>query len=185
MARPVTISDEQIIEAARALVTEHGAMATAQQIAARANVSEGTVFRRFRTKTELLQTVLGVEPPQLTAPFDALLGRVGKGSPIDNLREAGRAFGDLRWRVESLSAARRTRAPGLPLGGRDTKEKITRSVEAYLMEEVARGRVLPLDAGLFATTFVSVLFGLELSPGRESMIDGVVGLLFRDLAPTG
>lgn len=53
MSRPVTISDEVILEAARALFTEKGPRATTAEIAARARVSEGILFKRFGTKAAL------------------------------------------------------------------------------------------------------------------------------------
>jgi AcrR family transcriptional regulator len=53
MARPVSISDEQILDAARALFTEKGPRATTAEIAERAGVSEGTLFKRFGNKAGL------------------------------------------------------------------------------------------------------------------------------------
>jgi AcrR family transcriptional regulator len=53
MSRPVTISDDTILEAARALFTEKGPRATTAEIAARAGVSEGILFKRFGSKAAL------------------------------------------------------------------------------------------------------------------------------------
>ncbi len=53
MSRPITISDDTILEAARALFTEKGPRATTAEIAARAGVSEGIVFKRFGSKAAL------------------------------------------------------------------------------------------------------------------------------------
>jgi AcrR family transcriptional regulator len=53
MARPVSIPDDQIHEAARAVFTEKGPRATSAEIAARAGVSEGTLFKRFGSKAGL------------------------------------------------------------------------------------------------------------------------------------
>ncbi|HEU4578002.1 MAG TPA: helix-turn-helix domain-containing protein [Polyangiaceae bacterium] len=53
MARPVSIPDEQILEAARAVFTEKGPRATTAEIAARAGVSEGILFKRFGNKAGL------------------------------------------------------------------------------------------------------------------------------------
>jgi AcrR family transcriptional regulator len=53
MSRPVTISDETILKAARALFTEKGPRATTAEIAERAGVSEGILFKRFGTKAGL------------------------------------------------------------------------------------------------------------------------------------
>ncbi len=53
MARPITISEDTILEAARALFTAKGPRATTAQIAARAGVSEGTLFKRYGSKAAL------------------------------------------------------------------------------------------------------------------------------------
>ena len=53
MPRPVTISNDTILEAARALFTEKGPRATTAEIAARAGVSGGILFKRFGSKAGL------------------------------------------------------------------------------------------------------------------------------------
>lgn len=53
MARPVTITDEQILEAAQSVLLEQGLDATTQSIAQHAGISEGTIFKRFKTKENL------------------------------------------------------------------------------------------------------------------------------------
>jgi AcrR family transcriptional regulator len=53
MSRPITISDDTLLEAARALFTEKGPRATTAEIAARAGVSEGILFKRFGNKAGL------------------------------------------------------------------------------------------------------------------------------------
>jgi AcrR family transcriptional regulator len=58
MARPVTISDQVILDAARALFVEKGPHATTAEIAARAGVSEGILFKRFGSKGALLKAAM-------------------------------------------------------------------------------------------------------------------------------
>ncbi|MEM1349664.1 MAG: TetR/AcrR family transcriptional regulator [Myxococcota bacterium] len=53
MPRPRTITDEQILEAAREVFMERGLEATTAEIAERAGVSEGSIFKRFATKDHL------------------------------------------------------------------------------------------------------------------------------------
>jgi AcrR family transcriptional regulator len=53
MARPVSISDDTILEAARALFVEKGPRATTAEIAQRAGVSEGILFKRYGNKAAL------------------------------------------------------------------------------------------------------------------------------------
>lgn len=58
MARPVKIADDTILEAARALFSEKGPHATTAEIAARAGVSEGILFKRFGNKGALLTAAM-------------------------------------------------------------------------------------------------------------------------------
>lgn len=53
MARAPTISDDQILEAARSLFLEQGFKASTAAIAKAAGVSEGTIFKRFPNKAKL------------------------------------------------------------------------------------------------------------------------------------
>jgi AcrR family transcriptional regulator len=61
MARPTTISDERILEAARAVFLEHGLAATTAEVAKRAGVAEGSIFKRFATKAELFKAAMKVD----------------------------------------------------------------------------------------------------------------------------
>ena len=68
MARPQSITDEEILEAARAVFLEHGIQAPTSAIAEQAGISEGTIFRRFETKEALFHESMGI--PQAPGWFD-------------------------------------------------------------------------------------------------------------------
>jgi AcrR family transcriptional regulator len=82
MARPPSISNRQILEAARAEFLAHGfTKASTVHIARSAGVSEGSIFNRFPTKDELFRAAMDeAQPPAL-----ALDGYVGKGDLRKNL----------------------------------------------------------------------------------------------------
>ena len=74
MTRPKTISDEEILSAARALFRTHGHAVSTRQVAETAGISEGVLYQRFGSKDELffaamapgapdLESVLGPEEP--------------------------------------------------------------------------------------------------------------------------
>jgi AcrR family transcriptional regulator len=88
MARPVQIKDETIIEAARQVFLERGILATTAEVALRAGVSEGSVFKRFKSKVELFQAAM---KEQLDEPawLRSLSERVGTGQVRDNLFDLG------------------------------------------------------------------------------------------------
>lgn len=84
MARNTTITEEQILEAARAVFLEEGFGAQTAKIARRAQVSEGSIFKRFPTKEALFCAALHIE----TSPawHAELEQRVGTGDCRENLR---------------------------------------------------------------------------------------------------
>jgi AcrR family transcriptional regulator len=82
MARPPSISNLQILDAARAEFLAHGlAKASTVDIAQRAGVSEGSIFNRFPTKDALFRAAMDeAQPPAL-----ALDGYIGQGDLRKNL----------------------------------------------------------------------------------------------------
>src|SRR5260370_30265944 len=73
MARPIKISDQQILAAARALFLERGAAATTAEVAERAGVAEGSIFKRYKTKADLFKAAmqLDIDEPEWFATLRA------------------------------------------------------------------------------------------------------------------
>ena len=88
MSRPVSISDEAIIEAARAVFLEHGFKATTAEVARRANVSEGSIFKRYPSKFELFRASMESQVREPTW-VRSLHERVGHGDLKENLVALG------------------------------------------------------------------------------------------------
>ena len=88
MARPTSIKDETIVAAAREVFLERGIQATTAEVAERAGVSEGSVFKRFKTKSELFRAAMG---DRLSEPafLKNLPARVGQGDLHENLFALG------------------------------------------------------------------------------------------------
>jgi AcrR family transcriptional regulator len=83
MARPVTITTEQIVEAAHAVFMEQGYRnATTARIAKRAGISEGSLFKRFKDKPELFAAAMAFPPASY---HDLLSSGVGQGDLRENL----------------------------------------------------------------------------------------------------
>jgi AcrR family transcriptional regulator len=82
MARPSTICNQQILDAARAEFLAHGfTKASTVHIARSAGVSEGSIFNRFTTKDDLFRAAMDdAQPPAL-----ALDGYIGQGDLRKNL----------------------------------------------------------------------------------------------------
>ncbi len=60
MGRGKSIRDEQILEAARTVFIESGSAASTAEIARVADISEGLIFRRFSTKTDLFFAAMSI-----------------------------------------------------------------------------------------------------------------------------
>jgi AcrR family transcriptional regulator len=88
VARPTVISDERILEAARAVFLEHGIAATTAEVARRAGVAEGSIFKRFATKAELFKAAMQLE---LEDPdwLRTLIGARDEDDPREVLYQVG------------------------------------------------------------------------------------------------
>ncbi|HTT64996.1 MAG TPA: helix-turn-helix domain-containing protein [Bryobacteraceae bacterium] len=62
MGRNKTISDDELLDAARRVFVEQGFTASTKEIARRAGVSEGVLFQRFQTKEDLFFAAM-IPPP--------------------------------------------------------------------------------------------------------------------------
>lgn len=194
MARPRTIPDEQLLEAAREAFVEQGFSATTASIARRAGVSEGTLFKRFATKEDLFEGAIGLRA--YSRWRQTLLAQVGQGEVRRNLETAALAqIGEAEPVVRLLTAVfSRGHDPehnpilrrlGNPVRG-DAD-----AIAAYLRGEVGLGRVRPLDADVTALTVMGALTHfihrehiLPPEPGREVMDAGrFVRGLFDQLWP--
>jgi AcrR family transcriptional regulator len=94
MRRDAVRNHERILDAARDVLGESGADACIEEIAARAGVGVGTVYRRFASKDALIDELLRLVMGELTtAAQDALARSDGHGLE-DLLRAFGRSFAD-------------------------------------------------------------------------------------------
>jgi AcrR family transcriptional regulator len=69
----------RILDAAREVLGESGAEASMEEIAARAGVGIGTVYRKFASKDALIDELLRLAMEQLTAAADRALTRADGG----------------------------------------------------------------------------------------------------------
>lgn len=74
----------RILEVAEAVFSEKGASASTEEVASRAGVAIGTIFRHFPTKKELLQAILKDLMVRLTAEVNSL---IAEGDPATALFE--------------------------------------------------------------------------------------------------
>ncbi|MBV9593311.1 MAG: TetR/AcrR family transcriptional regulator [Actinobacteria bacterium] len=107
----------RVLDAAREVLAERGSDACIEEIAARAGVGIGTVYRHFGGKDALVDELLRVAIEQVSHAADAALRREDGGGLEEFLRAIGRCFAGhakyahlLMQRRSDGEAARRTRA---------------------------------------------------------------------------
>jgi AcrR family transcriptional regulator len=89
MARPRTVSDAAILDAARQIFVEHGPHASTGVIAERVGLSQAALFKRFGTKQDLMFAALA--PPAIPPFIAGLEAGPDPARPADEqLREHAR-----------------------------------------------------------------------------------------------
>ena len=190
--RPPVISDDAILEVAREVFLERGIQATTDEVAERAGVSEGTVFRRFKSKDALFRAAMRFSPDAVPAFIASFVSEVGQG--------------DLRARLLSFATRLlelgRTALPMMMMSwsnpcGDYTFDKLSQRSEGYkktfrnvvrFFERELDARQLHADkAELLARIFMGSLHHYcmaelllgpsEISPSREDFTEGLVDVL--------
>jgi AcrR family transcriptional regulator len=187
MARPRTISDESLLDAARSVFLEKGYQAPVSEIARRAGVSSATVFLRFETKEHLFVAVIVRATMQSLTPL--LPALLEEPDPRVGLRSLGLA----------LLSLYRTFAPVLVMGfgagvdllGRCPIEMFGEAHASDPLVELlnahrAAGRLRPIDTLFAARAFSGLLRDFAILEGLgmghvhqetpEAWLDGVIDI---------
>jgi AcrR family transcriptional regulator len=191
MARPVTISDEQILEAAREVFLQRGMSATTAEVAKLAGVSEGIIFKRFGNKAELFRTAMH---PVGLATVHSLETMVGQGEIEAQLEEIGATMIELFRNVVPMAMMSWSNAHEAPpmLTGEPMPVRGIKGLAKYFGKEMALGRMPKRDPLVLARTFSGAIWHfvmLELIIPPEHAIDQspksfVKGLVELALAPS-
>jgi AcrR family transcriptional regulator len=198
LSRPVVIKDETIVEAARHIFLERGIRATTAEVAERAGVSEGSVFKRFKSKTELFRAAMG---DQIGEPafLRNLPGRVGQGDVREHLFGLGmEMIAFFRELIPLMMMSWSNPAPnGLPshiAGPNPPPIRSLKLLAGYFEAEMRAGRVRRQDPEVVARVFLGsvhtfAFFELlhrangELPMGDETYVRGLVSLVWGGLDP--
>ena len=187
-------TSQKIIDATMALVRDKGYVATTtKDIAKLAEVTECTLFRKFKSKKDIVLS--GVEQEKwrgnLTPEvFDQVEWELQKDLGMFMREYMQRITPDFV-RLSIGLRAPQIYAETQPLI-RKIPEAFVSSLAAYLGEMVQRGKLAPLDqesaaltifASTFGYTFLSASFAQELSPvEQERYIEQSVALFIEGLA---
>lgn len=160
MARPRLISDEQILEVAHEVFLEQGFSATTAEIARRASVSEGTLFKRFPNKVALFEAAVGLTDYPLWR--EEFLSLVRQGSVRENLEQGMLLVLDRAARIvpNIMAVFSRGHDPAHNPMLQQLEHPSQHDVEtfaAYLRSEAEVGRVQKVDFDVTALVIVGTL----------------------------
>jgi AcrR family transcriptional regulator len=147
---------ERILDAAREVLGESGADAGMEEIAARAGVGVGTVYRRFASKDALIGELMRLALDDLMAAVDRALARADGHGLEELLRAFGQSFAD-HARYANLFLDRPTNAAATG--------RIQRAIAELTARAVAAGTV---DPGVTAGDIMALALamrGLVLAGG--------------------
>jgi AcrR family transcriptional regulator len=194
MARPVTISDEQILEAARIVLVRDGVNATTKAIALEAGIAEGSIFRRFPTKEALFSAAMIISrPPAWVQGLDDL---VGKGDPRENLTHIAQEMVRFLLQVIPLLMmgwSIKGSQPTKDLSTESPKVRDRRLLAQYFQKEIDAGRLRSCNVEVVARMLFGACFDfvMEHSKTKQNLSrkeivafsTGVVDALWQGLAP--
>jgi AcrR family transcriptional regulator len=146
VARPTRISDERILEAARAVFLEHGIAATTAEVARRAGVAEGSIFKRFATKGDLFRAAMQMDLDEPEWLKTLLMAREGE-DPRQVLMQVGMQAVDFFRRIIPLVMMQWSSGKhygGVPehlVGPSSPPLRALKALSAFIEREVRAGRM--------------------------------------------
>ncbi len=157
MARPRTISDEQILEATRAEVRRHGPSVSLELIAGRLHVSQPALLKRFKTRNKLFAAAL--KPPE-TPPFLARLEAGPDARPMalqltEVLTEMASFFDQM---APLISALRESGIPSHELHHKKPHLAALHALAGWLSRATRRGQLEVADPEAAALAVLASVF---------------------------
>jgi AcrR family transcriptional regulator len=139
----------RIVAAARDVFGESGADASMEEIAARAGVGVGTVYRRFASKDALIDELLRLAMEEVLSAIEQAMGRTDGHGLEDLLRAFGQSFAD-HARYASLLLQRRTDAA--------TSDHIRAAIDELTARAIAAGT---LNEGVTTGDVMALVWAMQ------------------------
>jgi len=168
MPRPVSIQDDVILRAAREIFLEKGWDATTSEIAAKAGVSHGIIFKRFKTKQALFQSAMQERSDWGQTIPELLNSSLGRKDVESTLVQLGTLFVEkFLLMIPTLMMAWSNKQDAdnpAETAAEANKERATKALQAvktiaaHLEAECRLGRIRETDFEVVAQAFVGALW---------------------------
>jgi AcrR family transcriptional regulator len=200
VGRPRTIDDREILDAAREIFLQRGAVATTADVARRVGISQGSIFKRFPTKQELFLAamVTGRYRQDLLKQFRAQTKEMGIRQAFVDIGKKLIPFFRQALPLVLLSWSNRGEF-GLPkqmVMGSFPPAQAAQEIVALVEGEMKAGRLRKQDPWLVTRAFVGALQNyvlLELvtkgviavgpTCDPDAYVNGIVDILWAGIAP--
>ena len=189
MARPITISTEHIVETARQLFLSQGVAVSTARIADELGISEGLIFKRFKTKDALFVAAMGLPATDFASLWPERAGQTSVETELVAISQ--RLVAHFRVALPRMIMGRRISAVD-PLSEMSRSESpapvvVLDGVTEYLRREIMLGRFEAQEPRVVARMLVGALanfvffevMGFEEHDDEETRrtIRGMVSLL--------
>jgi len=198
MSRPVSIQSKSILEAAQKIFLKHGYKASTKLIAREAGVSEGSLFKHFKTKTELFVAAMETEVGG-TSWEEELIKSAGRGDLRKMLEKAGTQLLErleiilprlIMVRSSGMVLARPRNCCSSDLPGPIRK---LRALASYFRAEIKAGRLVMNNPEVYAQIFIGTLTHYVIQKmifnyravSPKVYVDTVVDMIMRAATPVG
>jgi AcrR family transcriptional regulator len=200
VGRPRLIDDQEILDAAREIFLERGAVATTADVARRVGISQASIFKRFATKQELFLAamVTGRYRQDLLEQFRSQTKEAGIREALIDVGQKLIPFFRQALPLVLLSWSNRGEF-GLPKSmraGSFPPAQAAQEIVAIIEGEMKAGRIRRQDPWLVTRAFVGALQNyvlleivtkgeLVMGPkcGSDAYVEGIVEVLWTGIAP--
>ena len=197
--RPPVISDDRLLDAAREVFLSRGIRATTAEVAERAQISEGTIFHRYKTKDALFSAAMQFDPNELTTIIESLAPRAAEGDLRQTLVALAiriLSFGRVGIPMAMMAWSNPNNGCSLEKiisNKQMTHERPFRALKTFFDAEIARGHLAPVNSEVLTRMFVGTLRDfcfselLSNAEGRmppEELANNVVDLILRAARPS-
>jgi AcrR family transcriptional regulator len=202
VGRPRTIDNQEILDAAREIFLERGAVATTADVARRVGISQASIFKRFSTKQELFLAamVTGRYRQDLLEQFRSRTKEAGIRQALVEVGQKLIPFFRQALPLVLLSWSNRGEFgfPKQMVAGSFPPAQAAQEIVAFIDSEMKAGRLRKQDPWLVTRAFVGALqnyvlleivtkgafvIGPVCSP--DAYVKGIVEVLWAGIAPKG